>query len=176
MYYKKIVGDKLYLSPIDIEKESKILTKWVNEDPEIAYNNGFYDALIGEEKMRQKLETWNESPFCFAIVNKQDDAFMGQISLFNIDPSKSYATLGIFLGGDYRHQGYGSEAIKLLVNYAFTAHRFKAIHLEVFKFNQKAIAAYRKIGFKECGVWHKSRYHEGKFRDIVLMEMVKKDY
>ena len=55
MYYKKIVGERLYLSPVDIDNEVKTMTRWMNEDQDIAYFNGFYGSLLGEDKVRERL-------------------------------------------------------------------------------------------------------------------------
>lgn len=174
MHYKKIVGDKVYLSPMDIENEFKKITAWVNEDEDIAYNNAFFESLISEEKMKETLQKWDESSYSFSIVNKENDEYLGLVSMMGYDPSKSFTTLGIFIGPKHRHQGFGSEAIKLLCDYAFKSQRLSAIHLEVFAYNQKAIDAYTKMGFVKCGTWHKVRYHMGEYHDVILMEMLRK--
>ena len=173
MYYKKLVGNNVYLSPIDIDNEVKKLTKWMNEDPEIAIFNGFYGSLLGEEKVKEMLMKWNEGPFTFSIINKENDEFMGQISFFGIDSQEQYATLGIFLGKEYRNKGYGKEAMKIAIDYLFKTQRYNAIHLEVFSYNTKAYEIYKSVGFKECGRWHKVRYHDGISQDIILMELLK---
>lgn len=174
MYYKKIVGEHLYLSPMDIQNETDIMTKWVNEDQDIAYFNGFYGSLLGKEKTQEMMQKWNEGPFSFSIVSLEDDSFMGHISLFGMDSHEQYATMGIYLGKDYRGHGYGKEAMQLLIDYAFNTQRFNAIHLEVYSYNTHAIEVYKKMGFVECGRWHKARYHLGEYHDIILMELLKK--
>ena len=73
MYYKKIKGKRVYLSPSDIDNEAVILTKWFNEDEDIASNNGFERGLLGIEKVREKLEKWNEGPYLFSIINNDND-------------------------------------------------------------------------------------------------------
>lgn len=176
MYYKKLVGEHVYLSPIDIDNETKILTKWMNEDKEIAIYNGFYGSLLGEEKVREMLMKWNEGPFLFSIVNKETNEFMGQVSYFGMDSHEQYITVGIFLGEKYRNQGYGKEAMNLSIDYLFNTQRFNAIHLEVFSYNKKAYEMYKKMGFVECGRWHKVRYHEGISQDVILMELLREDY
>ena len=176
MYYKKIVGQHLYLSPMDIENEAEIMTRWLNEDRDIAYFNGFYGSLMGKDKISDMMSRWNEGPFVFSIVSLEDKSFMGHISLFNIASHELYVTMGIYLGEQYRHKGYGSEAIKLLCDYIFDTQRFNAIHLEVFGFNAHAVNAYKKAGFVECGRWHKALYHLGEYHDIILMELLKDDY
>lgn len=171
MYYKKIKGKKVYLSPADIDNEAVILTKWFNEDEDIASNNGFERGLLGIEKVREKLEKWNEGPYLFSIINNDNDEFMGHVTLFNV--SQYQATMGIYIGDKYRHHGYGREAIEMLMNYAFNTINLKAIHLEVFGYNEHAKAVYESLGFKECGRWHDVLYHDGRFHDIILMEYVR---
>ena len=172
MHYPKIKGGEIYLSPIDIQKKKAILTEWVNSDKSIAYNNGFYGQMIDEAKMQEKLEKWRDSSVCMAIIREEDEAFMGQVSLFNFGPANSFCTLGIFIGKEYRGRGYGKEAMDLAVEYAFDTLRVKAVHLEVYSFNEEAIAFYERCGFSKCGTWHLSAYHNGRFNNIILMEKI----
>lgn len=176
MYYKKLVGTHVYLSPADSAKETPILTRWWNEDQEIAANNGFYDRLLDEAKVAEMLQKWQESSLIFAIVEKASDTFMGHISLFDIGRHEQYATIGIYIGEDYRHQGYGQEAMQLLIDYLFQTQRFLALHLEVFAFNERGRKIYRQLGFQECGCWHQALYHNGEAQDIVMMELLRSDW
>ena len=176
MYYKKICSEHLYLSPMDIENEVDIMTRWVNEDTDIAYYNGFYGSLLGKEKVQEMMLKWNEGPFGFSIVSKEDDTFMGHVSFFNPDGHEQYITMGVYLGKEYRHKGLGKEAMSLAIHYMFQTQRFHAIHLEVFSFNQKAIEVYKKLGFVECGRWHKARYHMGESHDVILMELFREEF
>lgn len=175
MYYKKLVGKNLYLSPMDLENETNILTKWFNEDQDIAYFNGFYGSLLGVDKTKELLEKFNEGPYSFSIVSCKDHSFMGHVSLFNLDSHGLFATMGIYIGSEYRHQGYGQEAMRLLIDYAFNTLRLTAIHLEVFSYNPNAYQSYEKLGFVECGRWHQARFHQGSYHDVILMELLR-DY
>lgn len=176
MYYQKLKGTRLYLSPMDIAQEMTLLTQWLNEDETIAYNNSFYHRLLGMEKVEELLTKWNEGPFSFSVVQRENDVFMGHISLFDIAAHEQFATMGIYLGKQYRGKGYGQEAIALLADYAFHSQRFQALHLEVFAFNTHAIQTYRQLGFQECGRWHNCYYHMGQFHDIILMERLRNDW
>ena len=176
MYYKKIVGERIYLSPADLENETDILTAWANEDQVLAYRNGFYDSLLGKEKARDMITRWNEGPFLFSIVSLTDNNFMGHITLFDVAPYETYATMAIYLGREYRGQGYAKEAVSLIVDYAFDTQRFKAIHLEVYSFNDNALKMYEKSGFVVCGRWHNICYNSGEYCDIVLMELLREDW
>lgn len=173
MYYKKLVGKRVYLSPADIDNEVKFMTKWLNEDEDLIYQNGFYRSLLGEGKVKEMLEKWNEGPYMFSIINENDE-FMGHVSLFNTNGRS--LTLGIYLADEFRSKGYGSEAMRLVCDYVFDELGYENIHLEVFSYNTGAIKFYKRAGFKICGVWHNERYAHGRLHDVIMMEYLKQDH
>lgn len=174
MYYRKLCGNDIFLSPIDLENEYRILTQWVNEDDSIKNGNGFFAKILDENKIKEFLTTWNEGPCMFSIVTN-DNEFVGHITLFNFHQT-NYATLGIYIGPYYRNLGYGSQAMHLLLDYAFNQLNLHSIHLDVYEFNQDALRLYQSMGFTICGNYTDAIYHNGKYWSIILMELLKKDY
>ena len=174
MYYRRIAGDNLFLSPIDIENEYRLLTQWFNEDDSIKNGNGFFTRVLDETKTKELMQTWNEGPCMFSIVTN-DNEFVGHVNLFNFS-KHDYATLGIYIGPYYRNLGYGKQAIKLIVDYAFNELNLNSIHLDVYEFNDDAKRLYESIGFKECGRYRDAIYHHGKTWSIILMELLEKEY
>ena len=71
MYYKKLVGKQVYLSPMDLKNEVETMTKWMNEDEDIAHFNGFYDSLMGEEKVEALLTNGMKGHICFQLFIKK---------------------------------------------------------------------------------------------------------
>ncbi len=70
---------------------------------------------------------------------------IGTISLENIDNINRTATLGIFIGDkNYRNKGYGTEAIKLLLEYGFRYMNLYNIKLDLMEFNIRALKCYEK--------------------------------
>ena len=93
----------------------------------------------------------------------------------NVNLVSRKATLGIFIGDEEnRSKGYGTEAMKLLVDYGFNILGLHNIDLNVFAFNKQAIRAYEKVGFKEYGRRHESYFLDGKFHDEISMEIINK--
>jgi len=176
MYYKKLVGEDIYLSPVDVNNEYQIITKWFNEDEGIAYNNGFYGSVFTEENAKELLEKWQVGAYDFSIIEKDTDEFIGHVNLFGMDRNLISGTMGIYLCEKARGKGYGKQAIKLLVEYIFSSQVIQNIHLEVFSYNEVAYKTYKAVGFRECGRYHKAKYHLGEYYDIILMEMSKRDY
>lgn len=173
-YFPKIVGTRLYLSPINSE-DAPIYVKWLN-DKTVSENLGCdtnVATLDGEREWIRK----NQNSYNFAIVLKENDELIGNCSFVEIDLVHRNATLGIFIGDEKnRGKGYGKEAIKLLLEYGFNNLNLNNVMLSVFSFNKKAIKVYESLGFKKFGIRHKSHYFKGQFYDEIQMELLKDEY
>lgn len=77
---------------------------------------------------------------------------VGDCSLFDIDHATGTAELGLIIGEkDCWNRGYATETVALLARYAFDILGLGSVILHVYDFNQRAITAYRKAGFREVG-------------------------
>ena len=87
------------------------------------------------------------------------------------------ATLGIFIGDkNFRGNGYGTEAIRLLLDYGFNYMNLNNIKLDVMEFNERAIKCYKKCGFKEYGRRRKCRFINGKYYDSIEMDILAEEF
>ena len=169
-YFKKIVGERLYLSPMNVE-DAETYVKWLS-DRGVTDNLGNTSSVISLIGEKEYIESKKVNNYDFAIV-LNDDTLIGNISLMHVNLISRKSTLGIFIGDEQnRNKGYGSEAIKLLVDYGFNILGLHNIDLNVFEFNKGAIKAYEKVGFKEYGRRHESYFLDGKFHDEISMEII----
>ena len=75
---------------------------------------------------------------------------------------------------EYRSQGYGTEALRLVTRYAFDKLGLSLIGLTVFLFNERAIKAYEKVGFSRRKVLKKSwLLISGEYIDMLIMELTR---
>lgn len=170
-YFPKLKGERVYLSPINLD-DCEIYTKWLNDSNISKYLN-IHNALISLASEKETLDLIAKEEFCFAIVRSSDDELLGNIGLHKIDYKSGTAELGIFIGEEENlSKGYGSESIKLLVDFCFKELRLHNIMLMAFAFNERAVKAYTKCGFKEFGRRHEARFHDGKYYDIIYMEII----
>ena len=175
-YFKKIVGDRLYLSPTSAE-DVELFTQWLNDFQTTDYigRSGYITTTLNEQEYLENRSKKDMASFC--IVTLEEDKLIGTISLEHIDLINRDAILGIFIGdGNYRNQGYGTEAIKLILDYGFNYLNLHSIKLDVMDFNQRAQKCYQKCGFKECGRQREAYYLNGKYYDIMSMDILKKEY
>ena len=174
-YFKKIVGERVYLSPINSEDCLKYV-EWLN-DFETAKYIAQYSKILTIEKKEEWISKKKDKEYTFAIILKDCDKLIGNISLVNIKDIDKTAELGIFIGDkDYLSKGYGSEAIMLLLDYGFNYLNLNNIMLKVLAFNERAIKAYQKCGFKIFGTWKESIYFNGEYVDEVYMNILKKNF
>ena len=146
-YFKKLVGDRIYLSPRNSEDVEKF-TEWLNDFETTDYlgRSGILTTLDGEKKY---LEQNSSQEASFVIVTIKDNKMIGTVSLENINHINRCATLGIFIGNkEFRSKGYGTEAIRLILDYGFNYLNLNNIKLDLMEFNQRALNCYKKCGQK----------------------------
>lgn len=175
-YFKKLVGKKVYLSPINTE-DYEIYTKWMN-DFEVTDKIGTSSKIYTLEKEKEYLNSRALSKdYTFAIVSLETDELLGNCSLFEVDFVKGIGTIGIMIGEEEnRGKGYGTDALNLLISYAFDYLNLHNVMLVVYSFNERAINAYKKVGFKEIGRRHEVVRLKGKYYDDIYMEILESDY
>jgi RimJ/RimL family protein N-acetyltransferase len=103
--------------------------------------------------------------------------FVGHPRLQRIDWQDRNATLaiGIFDRRFWSH-GYGSEAIRLLLGYAFDALDLHRVGLRVLEYNTRAIRAYEKCGFVREGIERETKYVDGRWYGDIMMSILASDF
>lgn len=174
-YFKKLVGDRIYLSPRSSEDAEKF-TEWLNDFETTDYV-GKSGEMISYEWEKNFLEENNSPEATFAIVTLDEDKLIGTVGLESINRTDRKATLGIFIGDkDYRSKGYGSEAIKLVLEYGFKYMNLHNIKLDLIEFNERALKCYKKCGFKEYGRRRKCKFVNGKYYDAIEMDILEDEF
>lgn len=172
-YYRKLAGEKCYLSPIQPE-DAELWTAWMN-DLEVTVPLGDEAYLpYSLEKMRAEVaEAIRRQDHIFTIVECAGDRPVGRCLLFSIDAVNRSAMMGIVIGEKTAwNQGLGTEATRLLLDYAFNLLNLHSVMLGTFEFNRRAIRAYEKVGFQRIGLRREARIIAGKAWGVVLMDML----
>ena len=102
---------------------------------------------------------------------------IGVCQLHSISHVHRSAELQIRIGDDEeRGKGYGGEAVRLLVGFAFSDLNLERVGLHVFSTNKRALGLYAKTGFKVEGRLRKAAYIDGVYVDIILMGLMKDEW
>lgn len=114
----------------------------------------------------------------FTITLKPEGKPIGRIYLSRIDEEEDSLDLTrIYIAetGD-RNKGYGEEAIRMILEYAFINLHMERITIDHFTKNDAARYLYHKIGFQDEGVMRHAGKKNGKYYDLHLMSMLRSEY
>lgn len=167
------IGERLYLRPWSPDDAPQV-TSWMN-DPQVWSNLAQHrpktQASI-EKFLEQK--TQSETDVLFFIAHRETDALLGCCGLHHLDLRNRSATLGMYLGDPTgRGKGYGTEALRLVVRYAFDTLNLHRIELDVYEDNPQAIRCYEKAGFVREGLKRQHTFRNGRWTNTVIMAVLR---
>jgi diamine N-acetyltransferase len=162
-----LVGMKVRLRPLALHDLSHMAT-W-NGDAEVQfYVDCDLPASVYELERWYQLNVPDRNYQIYAIENLQGEV-IGDLELDHICWQTRQAELRIRIGKKQLWgQGYGSEALGLILLYFMIQKRFTRIYLKVYQFNTRAIRCYRKNGFRAIGLLQRG---VSGWKNIILMEI-----
>jgi RimJ/RimL family protein N-acetyltransferase len=176
-YYRKLEGKQCFLSPCSPE-DAELWARWDN-DPDVALPLGSEAyTMYSLEREKRALEGVIENDDqVFTIVDRETEEPIGRCLLLEVDAVNRKAMLGIMIGEkSYWSKGYGQEATRLLLEYAFGLLNLNSVMLGTFAFNERALKCFLEVGFKEIGRRRQARIIAGRPSDIVLMDMLAEEF
>ena len=176
-YFRKIIGEHLSLSPVSADDgDTDDYLKWMN-DKSVATNFGQYNRAVSSKSDLKWLFEPPSDMQRYAILLLDGDELIGSISIHNIDHLNRNAFIGIFIGEEeQRSKGYGTEAIRLLLEYGFKTLNLHNIMLTVHADNYAGIACYKKVGFREVGRLPEWVFKDGQYTDKLYMGVLAQEF
>ena len=175
-FYRKITGERLYLSPYDAEDPESHAkwAEWMNGRTVADYYGGYHNLVSPSSAKKTVAEL---KGYRFDIVLLDGDILIGHVSLHDVDLLYRNAFIGIFIGEEkYRNKGYGAEAVRLALGFGFKALNLHNIMLSVLADNHSAIACYKKAGFREAGRRREWVFKDGQYFDRIYMDMLESEF
>jgi RimJ/RimL family protein N-acetyltransferase len=173
-----LVGELVALGPVH-KGLLGLLSKWEN-DLELSLLTGDPARPLTPEGIDALYERWSKADpehVGFAIYERATMRPIGTVGLIAINHLHRTAELGIGIGErDCWGKGYGTEATRLVLDYAFNALSLHNVMLRVFSYNERAIRAYRRVGFREIGRRRQAQRVGAHVYDVVLMDCLATDF
>lgn len=157
-------------------EDARTVLPWFN-DPEIVR---FIDrhkpiSAYAEEDYIAALEK-KPNEVVFGIAEKANDRLIGCLGLMDIRLKDRHAGFGITVGvKECWGRGFGAEATRLLLDYAFDTLNLNRIWLQVYEYNERALSSYRKLGFTTEGTLRQHTFRDGRYWDVHVMGMLRDD-
>ncbi|HEY3343991.1 MAG TPA: GNAT family protein, partial [Anaerolineaceae bacterium] len=113
----------------------------------------------------------------FGLRTLTEDCLIGLILLDEIDWLNGVAWVAIGIGErEYWGKGYGADAMRLILRYAFDALHLHKVILDVFEYNQRAYRCYLKAGFIEEGRARDFLNRDGRRWDLIYMGALREEW
>ncbi len=172
-------GELVRLAAQNAETDAQILASWTRdaEFERLLDADPMMPSTPAKERSRIEKDAENPESFGFALRTLTDDRLIGFVGLFDIQWHAGVAFVGIGIGDkEYWGKGYGTDAMRLILRYAFEAMQLRRVSLDVFEYNQRAYRSYLKAGFVEEGRARQYLHRDGRRWDLIYMGILREEW
>jgi RimJ/RimL family protein N-acetyltransferase len=171
-------GQLVRLTAINPESDPETIARWFqdSEFQQLAYDEPA--APVSARWWRERLEkTQGAADLKLAIRTLTDDRLIGYANLFDLMNEHYDCWLGIGIGDRNNwDKGYGTDALRILLRFAFQELNRHRVSLDVVAGNARAQRAYEKVGFVVEGRTRGSDHRNGRRRDLIHMGLLRSEW
>ena len=173
-----IFGKKVVLRALE-SRDNDMLLELIN-DPETERMLGGAAFPVSSENQAKWLNVQNNKENilrCAVALCGEELEAVGTVILSDIDYRNGTAQVHIKLSRERgRGKGYGTDAVKAIVGYAFKELRLNCVYADILEYNIPSCRLFEKCGFKQDGVLRNRVYKDGEYRNIISYSILKSDY
>lgn len=171
---KEIVGESIVLSLMTQKDLPKYMELY--QDSEFMKNFG---EIEGVEQTNEQWYEWflgldhRQDERVYSIFERNHDSWIGFIMLMDIDEEEKEAWLVIGLDAAWRNRGYGTQALKAVIQSAFLELELRVLKLSVLGENERAIRVYEHLGFEVELIYPRLQFPNVFNRDIIQYQLTR---
>jgi RimJ/RimL family protein N-acetyltransferase len=172
-------GELVRLAAPDPERDAEVESQWTH-DPEylrLLEADPVRPLSPGQIKKRYEKAEKEKNQFIFAIRTRADDRLVGFVKLFGIEWNNATGmlTMGIGLPED-RGRGYGSDALRLILRYAFGELNLHRLGVNTFEYNAGAVRFLERAGFVIEVRRRQAIHRDGRRWDALILGLLREDW
>ena len=173
-----IKGSLVFLRPGE-RADIPIFVRWMSDarTTEFLAIRSPIGQAMEERWFEDMLDHHGRDRWFFVIALLADERPVGAIDLHAIDLTNGGAGLGILIGDPAdTSQGYGSDAIRALVDFAFGELRLQRVWLDVYDDNARGRHVYERIGFVQEATFRRGLFRHGRYVDVHRMAILRHEW
>ena len=175
MEHKEIRGKRVILREQKAE-DAKFFAYWFNQ-PLVMFQCGFTEPTNEEEEIKYIYKKHKSEDSVWFTVTDLDGTVIGETGLLRMFPAWRCTDLTIIIPDpEKQHKGYGTEAIRLILDMAFNEYEMNRVSIGVVGLNTDALEFYKKIGFRQEGIQEQGYYYNGEYSDFVMMRILREEW
>lgn len=169
-----IVGELVYLRTLE-RSDLPAVVRWMN-DPEVT-RYLLSAPLYGPEEMEQWYEQRRGTDDRVLAMMDDGDELIGYCGISRLEWEERRCNMWLIIGerGAWG-QGYGTDAVRVMLRYLFDEVNLNRVYLTVDEENDRAMRLYERCGFRREGVSRKARFKNGRYRNDVTMAVLKREW
>lgn len=176
-------GFRVYVRPPHTEDwQNWSAVRAENKARLMPFEPGWPEGALSQEfftrRLARQIRNWHrDQGYAFLIFHNDTHQLIGGININNLcRGAAQYASLGYWL--DYKHQGAGymTEALRLVINYAFSELRLHRLHASCLPHNKASIKVLQRLGFAKEGFAKNYLEIGGNWQDHALYGLVADDW
>lgn len=173
--HKEIRGSRIILRE-QREEDVPYFTYWFNQ-PKVMFQCGF-EKSISESEMKACIAGDHQSDdSVWFTITDLDGNILGETGLLRMFPAWHQTDLTIIIPDpQMQNKGYGTEAIRLVLDMAFHEYEMHRVSIGVVGLNEEALAFYKKIGFKQEGILEEAYYYNNEYSDFIMMRILSHEW
>ena len=143
-------------------------TFWEISNTQLPYSKYILKNYI--ENAHQDI--YEAKQYRFVICDTKNTS-IGMIDLFEFEPQHSRVGVGLLILPNYQQKGYASEALELIIDYAFTRLNVHQLFANITQNNSKSIALFEKLNFKIAGIKKDWIFFNNGYKNELLYQLIK---
>lgn len=177
------IAEDIILAPIDHEKDPEVESRWTHDSeyqrmfqPDPALPQSPAQVKKRYEKIEKDAEE-HRGNFYYTIRMKSDERLVGFAELYWIDWSNGGAWLRLGIGDPAdRRKGYGEQALRLLINFAFNELNLYRLSVVIPEYNTAALGLFCKLGFVEEVRQREAINRYGRYWDQLHLGLLREEW
>lgn len=179
MQFKPLFNGKLVRLAAPQPDDHLHFAKWSENDDYLRIMDNDPARPISAESHAQWEQGWTGAPnvYHFRLRTVTDDKLIGVVVLGGIEWTNQTASLGIAIGDPaYWGKGYGTEAMHLILGYAFRELNLYRVTSSTISYNTRSVRLHEKVGFQHEGVQRQSIQREGQRYDVIHFGILRHEW
>lgn len=168
-------GDLITLRGLELD-DLKLTHKWVNTPEIVGFEAHPFPISMAEEQIWFDKRLKDDSRKVLIIETLSESRAIGYIYL-DLNWRHRRAEITITIGElDTQGKGYGTDALRTAVRQAFNELGLNSVYATILDNNPASIRAFEKAGFKKEGIQRQTFFWQGRFRDSILVSILREEY
>lgn len=172
-------GKYVRLIPIEKDREVEFYMRWQSNSEYQRFLDSSPAMIFSKSQRSKWLEenAQSDDQIMFSIQEIQSGKILGFIELDGFKNNFVNTYVGIAIGDpEDWSKGFGTDAMQIILKYAFTTLNLHRVSLTVFEYNPRGIRSYEKVGFKHEGARRQFLQRDGKRWDMLQMGILKEEW